>query len=539
VERIDTLVSTVPPSYAFATLWELVAATVPERIALVSGGSQRTYAQVEARASRLATWMQQRGVNEGSFVGLQIRNRSEHVEAMLAAYKLRAIPVNVNYRLREAELEYIYTDCGIVGIIHEFVDADVIGDAVRRMQATPWQLAVGPDFESAIAQSAADPVRQRSGDDLYVVYTGGTTGRPRAVVWRMEDAFFACIGGGDPTGTLGMISEPSQITDRLVPIASFLPAPPLVHASGMWSTLRWLLAGAKVTLLDHFSAVEIWNAVALERVTAMNIVGDAMGRPLLDALVDVQELDLSSLQQLTSGGARLSAAIREGLLRAFPGIVIKDSYGSSETGVHGSMTFQGTSLPGGLTTRDTVIVDPVSLIELGPEVSSRGLIARRGNVPLRYHGHPEASARTFIVKDDVRYAVTGDWGSRNADGTLNLVGRGSECINTGGEKVFTEEVEEVVLRHPHIADAVVVGAPDTTWGQVIVAIVTAREGTGVDVDEVRANCRAHLAGFKVPKRVIVVEALRRTVAGKVDYRWAREVALQGATSEMTHQGGTP
>jgi acyl-CoA synthetase (AMP-forming)/AMP-acid ligase II len=532
-------VRTIAPSYAFATLWELVAARVPERTALVSGGTRRTYAQVDERAARLATWMRQHGVNEGSFVGLQIRNRSEHVEAMLAAYKLRAIPVNVNYRLREAELEYIYSNCGIVGIIHEIVDADVTSEAARRMQATPWQLAVGPDFESAIAQSATDPIRQRSGDDLYVVYTGGTTGRPRGVVWRMEDAFFACIGGGDPTGTLGMIAEPSQITERLVPNASFLPAPPLVHAAGMWSTLRWLLAGAQVTLLDHFSAIDIWNAVALERVAAMNIVGDAMGRPLLDAFVDVEDLDLSSLQQLTSGGARLSAATREGFQRAFPKITIKDSYGSSEAGVHGSRTFQGTSAPGGLTTRDTVLVDPVSLVELEPDVSSQGLIARRGHVPLRYHRHPEASARTFIAKDEVRYAVTGDWGSLNADGTLNLIGRGSECINTGGEKVFTEEVEGVLLRHPQIADAVVVGAPDATWGEVVVAIVTARQGEELDAAEVRAHCRADLAGFKVPKRVIAVEALRRTVAGKVDYGWARQVALHGTTSEMTHQGGTP
>jgi acyl-CoA synthetase (AMP-forming)/AMP-acid ligase II len=511
-------------TFAFADLWELVAATVPDRTALVESGARQSFAELDERAGRLAGWLAAQGVGPGHYVGVQVRNRKEHVETVLAAYKLRAVPVNLNYRLGAAELRYLYLDSGLVGVVH---DEDQIGRVAEASHGLPqpiWTLCLGAPYEYAISACSPVAAPTRSSDDVYALYTGGTTGYPKAVEWRMEDAFFACVGGGDPTGERGPVSAPEDLVARLLAGRAFLPAPPLVHAAGMWTSLRWLLAGAKVVLLPRFDPAEIWAAVAAEGVTAMNIVGDAMAVPLLDALP--ADADLTCLRTVASGGAALSPAVRDRMLAALPWLTLKDSYGSSETGVHGWAVHDAAGCSDGFSVVDTVLLDPESLQPLPPGATTPGLVARRGRVPLRYRGDAAKSAATFVDLGGERYALTGDLAGLASDGTLRLIGRGSQCINTGGEKVFPEEVEQALREHPELSDAAVVGVPDERWGQMVVALVAGESSPECRPSEadVRAHCRLRLAPYKVPKRVLFVAEIERTVAGKVDYRWAVRVA---------------
>jgi acyl-CoA synthetase (AMP-forming)/AMP-acid ligase II len=514
------------PTFNFADLWELVCAAVPQRTAVVCGERHCSFAELDDRAARLATWMKDRGVGPGTFVGVHMRNAIEYVEATLAAYKLRAVPINVNYRLLEAELVHLYLDSGLVGVIHDRDLATRIHTVQYAAPDLSWTLCRGAEYAAAIVASPPlNPSGGRSGDDPYVLYTGGTTGKPKGVVWRMEDAFFACVGGGDPTANLGHIGRPEQIVERIHEGYAFLPAAPLIHAAGMWTTLRWLLAGAKVVLLPNFSPTEIWTAVAVERVTVMNIVGDAMARPLLDALAVSHHLDLSCLRTIASGGAPLSPAIRARLLGALPRLTVKDSYGSSETGVHGwSVHTTDSADQPRFTVTDTVVLDGDSLAELPAGSAQAGIVARRDRVPIRYHNDQTKSARTFLSLRGRRYALTGDLAHLEADGRLRLLGRGSQCINSGGEKVFPEEVEEVVRAHPGVLDAVVIGTPDPRWGQRVTAIVATVAGQSLTSTELRAHCHEAIAAFKVPKEVVFVDEIHRTAAGKPDYVWAAALA---------------
>ena len=515
--------SVAPNSFAFADLWEAVSASVPSRTALVSGERRLSFLELDDRAARLAGWLAERGVGPGTYVGVQMRNRVEHVEAMLAGYKLRAIPVNINYRLGPAELRYLYSDCGLVGVLHdEDLGADVTS-AVHGLAGVRWTLAVGEAYEHALTAAPLPPI-PRSGDDVYALYTGGTTGNPKAVEWRMEDAFFGCIGGGDPTAERGPVTHPGELVERILADRAFLPAAPLVHAAGVWTTLRWLLAGCKVVLLPRFAPAEIWDQVARERVTNMNIVGDAMARPLLEALPRGSQLDLTCLQAIATGGAPLSPETRERLLAALPHLILKDTYGASETGSHGWAVHSATRRATGFTAVDTVLLDPDTRQLLPAGSDQPGLVARRRHVPLRYRGDEVKSAATFLTIDGQRYALTGDLAVINPDGTLQLLGRQSQCINSGGEKIHPEEVEQALRDHPDVGDAVVVGVADKQWGQLVVAVVAPRPGSFPREEELRFHCRTQLAGYKVPKRVLLVAAVQRTVAGKLDYRWATQFA---------------
>jgi len=515
-----------PATFNFADLWEAVAATVPHRTAVVSGTARCTFGELDRRASGLSAWMAEAGVGPGDFIAVDMHNRVEYVETMLAAYKLRAVPINVNYRYRTAELVSLLTDAAAVGIVHDAEVAGAVLPAARALPSVPWTLECGPAYEQAVSSTTGPrPGGPRSGDDRYVLYTGGTTGAPKGVVWRMEDAFFACLGGGDPTGEHGWVDEPAAVLDRLVDSHAFLPAAPLMHAAGMWTTLRWLLAGAKVVLLPRFDAAALWSVIEAEQVNVVNIVGDTMARRLLDALEERPSLDLSSLRTVASGGAPLSAAVKVRFGAALPEVTLKDSFGSSETGVHGWSVFR----PGGnaaarFTTVDTVVLDPETLVPLPAGSPEEGVVARCGRVPLGYHRDPAKTAATFVTVGGRRCALTGDLGRFGADGALVVLGRGSQCINTGGEKVHAEEVEAVLRLHPGVEDAVVVAAPDPAWGQQVVAVVQPGSGAAPSDEEIRAHCRESLADFKVPRRIVRVEEVRRSPAGKADYRWAAEVA---------------
>jgi acyl-CoA synthetase (AMP-forming)/AMP-acid ligase II len=534
----------VAPTFNLADLFELVAQAIPDREALVSGEKRLSYAELDDRATRLADSLdRQLRVRPGDHVGLDLYNCCEYVEATFACFKLRAVPINVNYRYVAAELIPLFANAGLVGVVCD----GRTEEAVRGAAGDAWVIKLGAEYDELV--SAGDPKRafeQRSPDDHYVLYTGGTTGMPRGVVWRHEDIFFSALGSGNPGGP--PITAPEEIaeharTNRVQRLAPYL-APgdpgcdefvalslgPLMHASGQWMGYGTLLGGGRVVLYEepHLDLVKVLDLVERERVVMLSLVGDAAARPLVEALeANPGRWDTSSVRLLGSGGSILTADMRERLLAGLPSVLaINEAVGSSEapvqalaTAVRGAPTIESLKFTAreGIT---LVIDDDLRPVEPGSGVE--GWLAAGGRVPIGYHNDPEKSARTFVTIDGKRYSIPGDRALIEADGTIRLLGRGALCINTGGEKVYPEEVEAVLKAHPAIVDAVVVGVPDDRWGARVAAVVAA--GADLDIDHVQAHCRESLAGYKVPRSFAVVDAIERSPAGKADYRWAAEVA---------------
>lgn len=532
-------------TYNMADVWEAVSDRVGERTALVVGGVRRTYSELEGRSNRLADWMRSRGVAAGQHVGLYLMNGPEYVEAMLACYKLRAVPINVNYRYVADELRYLFDDADLVGVIFNRNFAGR-AEAVRPdLPRVAWWLAVedgsgeegsvtGEErYEDALATSSSErDFEARLDDDPYVIYTGGTTGLPKGVVWRQEDAFFACIGGGDPMRLLGPVESPRQVVDRIIDGSFvYMPVAPMMHAAGQWTALSWLFAGGTVVLqAGPLDAVRVWRAVEQEKVNVLTVVGDAVIRPLLDAWDADGPFDVSSMFSLASGGAPMSPALRRRVMEILPDCTIADGFGSSETGAQGTQRIDpGTDITDGLSrftpmSDSTTVLDDAAMAPVTPGSGEVGRVARKGHIPLRYHKDPAKTAATFVEIGGDRWVLTGDMATVESDGTIALLGRGSVCINTGGEKVYPEEVEGVIKAHPAVYDVVVVGVQDDRWGQRVAAVVQPSTGATVTLAEIGEHCRASLAGYKVPRALAVVEKVQRSPAGKADYRWAAEVA---------------
>jgi acyl-CoA synthetase (AMP-forming)/AMP-acid ligase II len=481
-----------------------------------------------------------------------MRNSIEHLEAMFACYKLRAVPINVNYRYVDDELAYLLDDADAVGIVHDAGVADRAERVARRCPAVRFVLDVDSALVAAEVEGApaGRDLGPRSPDDHYVLYTGGTTGMPKGVLWRHEDIFFGAMGGGNPGGppierpddiVVSVIDNPAQRLTPFLPEGEARPEQfvslalgPLMHASGQWSAIGTLLGGGRVVLYDrlHVDMEHVLDLVERERVNAMNLVGDASARPLLATLTEQRgRWDTSSLRLLGSGGSILSGDAKEALMAALPSVLaIVEGIGSSESPAQAVAvtTRTGTAAPSRSLTfaakAETIVIDD----DLRPVPRGSGVVGRlatRGRVPLGYYKDPDRSARTFVEIDGVRWSLPGDMATIDADGTVHLLGRGSLCINTGGEKVYPEEVEAVLKGHPAVVDAVVVGAPDAQLGQRVVAIVEPVPGAGApDLAALQEHCRAHLAGYKVPRASHVVEVVVRTAAGKADYAWARSVA---------------
>lgn len=540
-----------PHEFNLADIWECAADVVPHREALVVVGGPNprrlTYGELEARANRLAHALAERGVGAGDHVGLYLRNGTEYVEGFLAAFKLRAVPINVNYRYVADELAYLFDDADLVALVHHAEFADRVAEVAPRVPGLTTYLTVADgtgtataagaeDYEAALA--AASPERDfgpRSGDDPYILYTGGTTGMPKGVVWRQEDAFFACIGGGDPTRYEGVVERPEQLLERVQDTDApftFLPVAPLMHAAAQWTSLSWLYVGGRVVLMPgSLDPDAIWTAVGEERVNLLVVVGDAVARPLLDgwdAAGGADAYDTSSLFAIGSGGAPLTPALRRRLVTTFPNCVVNDGFGSSETGAQGNrqgLTADADDGPPRFSPLDgntLVLDDQLHPVEPGSGVVGR--VALKGHIPLRYHKDPEKTAATFVEADGERWVVTGDMAEVEADGSIVLLGRGSVCINTGGEKVFPEEVEAVLKAHDSVYDAVVVGVEDERWGQTVAAVVAPAPGESIDEAALVDHARAHLAGYKVPRSVTVVDEVVRSPVGKADYRWAKATA---------------
>jgi acyl-CoA synthetase (AMP-forming)/AMP-acid ligase II len=531
-----------------ADLFECVVDHVGERDALVCGSRRHSYRSLDEAANRAAHALARAGVRPGDHVALYLANSVEHVEVMLACYKLRAVPVNVSFRYVADELAYLCRDSGAVALCFDEALAAEVG-AVSLDDLPELLVEVPGVYEQLVGGEAADrsgfPVR--SADDHYVLYTGGTTGRPKGVVWRHEDIFFATMGGGNPGGPPITRAEeigPNAIVNRAQRAAPFLPPDhpgperfvslalgPLIHASGQWSAIGTLLGGGTAVLYDraHMDMEHVLSLVEREHVVALNLVGDASARPLLDTLAETPErFDTSSLLLVGSGGSILSADVKERLLETLPSVLaIVDGIGSSEVPAQAvAVTTRAGDRPRPLRfapKAETMVVDD-HLRPVAAGAGAVGRLATRGRLPIGYHNDPEKTAATFVEIDGVRWTLPGDMATVEADGSIRLLGRGSQCINTGGEKVYPEEVEAVVKAAPGVADAVVVGAPDPRWGETVVAVVQPRAGAEPTLEEIDRACRGHLAGYKVPRRLVVVDEVRRSPAGKPDYSWAREVA---------------
>ena len=529
-------------TYNLAELFERVVRHDPGRDALVTAKGRLTYGQLDDRANRLATVLNDRGVGEGTRVGLQLLNGPEYLEGMLAAFKLRAVPININYRYVERELVHLFDNADIaVLVVHERF-ATVASEAASQVAGLDHLLVVdddsasghpagAEDYESAVtAAEPATPVRGRSGDDVYCAYTGGTTGMPKGVLWRHEDIFFAAMGGGDPTTLEGPITNPDQLIERVPAVGGVtLLTPPLMHVSAHWGAMQGLFGGGKVVLPPPGSLdpAAVWDLAAAEGANVMVIVGDAMARPLADHLAANPRDDIGQLLAIGSGGAILSASTRAQLNALLPNVLIVDGYGSSETGVAGSGT--GDTSEGGpsfmMKSDTTVLDDELKPVEPGSGVIGR--LARQGHVPLGYYKDESSTAATFVEVDGARWVLPGDMATVKENGEIILLGRGSGSINTGGEKVFPEEVEAALKSHADVFDVLVVGVADDRWGQQIVALVEPREASAeISAEAVREHGRNELAGYKVPREVLFVENVVRGPNGKPDYKWAKAYAEQ-------------
>ncbi len=513
-----------------ADLFEVVVDTVGDRDALVAGDRRLTYVELDERANRLAHHLAAQGVGPGDHVGLQLVNGSEYVEGMLAAYKIRAVPINVNYRYVEAELTYLFDDADLVAlVVHDQFVESARAAAGPKLQHT---LVVGADGGYEAALAAASPERPdragRSGDDLYCVYTGGTTGMPKGVLWRHEDIFFGAMGGGDPMQMGNRIETLDDLPSRIPPMGlTGLVTPPLMHASAQWTAFSLFFGGGKLIFTPggRFEAAEILTLIGAEKANMLVIVGDAMARPLADELVSAEAgtYDTSSLIVIGSGGAILSSAMKEQIAELLPTTMIVDGFGSSETGVQGTRAGQSDKPMFSVNEQTAVLDDDFNPIEPGSDQTGR--LARRGHIPLGYYNDAEKTANTFTEINGVRWVLPGDMAKVDADGTVILLGRGSVSINSGGEKIYPEEVEAALKAHPCVFDAVVVGTPDERWGEKVTAVVQARPDAALSLEDIQEFCRTRIAGYKVPRALALVDQMVRSPSGKADYRWAKEYAL--------------
>jgi acyl-CoA synthetase (AMP-forming)/AMP-acid ligase II len=393
---------------------------------------------------------------------------------------------------------------------------------------------IGPDYEAALAtQSEARDFAPRSNDDLYILFTGGTTGMPKGVVWRHADVVMA-LGGGIDVFTGDKMQSPTGFVEKGrngFSLVSY-PLPPLMHGASQWSVMGQSFLGNKVVLRAKFDAADVWRTIGHEKANLIMITGDAMARPLLEEYEKSKDqYDVSSLFAVSSSAVLFSQTCKDQFIEHFPNLVVTDAIGSSEGGANGiTQVTKGGTVETGLRVkgaRDSTVLDD-DLRPTAPGVMGR--LARTGNIPLRYHKDPEKSAATFVTAPDgTRYVIPGDFAVMNDDGTITLIGRGSVCINSGGEKIFPEEVENALKGHPEVYDAVVVGVADERWGERVAAVVQPRPGTMPTLESVQEYCRKHVAGYKVPRQLTLVEQMVRSPSGKSDYRWAKQVATADAS----------
>lgn len=526
-----------------ADLAEHAIDAVPDRVALICGSDQLTYGQLEEKANRLAHYLISQGVKKDDKVGLYCRNRNEIVVAMLGIVKAGAILVNINFRYVEGELRYLFDNSDMVALVHERQYSDRVANVLPDTPNVKTVLVVedgsdldyqrygGVEFEAALAQGSPErDFGPRSADDIYLLYTGGTTGFPKGVMWRHEDIYRVLFGGTD-FATGEPIADEYDLAKQAAANAPMVrhPIPPMIHGATQSATWMSLFSGQTVVLAPEFDADQVWRTIHDHKVNLLFFTGDAMARPLLDALLAHQdagnEYDLSSLFLLASTAALFSPSIKEKLLELLPNRIITDSIGSSETGFGGtSIVAKGEEHTGGprVTIDKTTVVLDDDGNEVQPGSGVRGIIAKRGHIPVGYYKDEKKTAETFRTINGVRYAIPGDFAQVEADGTVTMLGRGSVSINSGGEKIYPEEVEAALKTHPDVFDALVVGVPDARYGQHVAAVIQPRGNARPSLEDINTCARTEIAGYKVPRSLWFVDEVKRSPAGKPDYRWAKE-----------------
>jgi 3-oxocholest-4-en-26-oate---CoA ligase len=543
--------------FNLADLFESVAARVPQRVAVAWRDTRLTYDELDRRSNRFAHGLEALGIAVDDHVGVYMYSRPEYLETMVASYKVRAVPINVNYRYVCEELVYLFDNAELRVLVLEAAFAPVVASIRARLPRLQHVIVVadGSDGAEALpeavayedllaAQVSSAGFGPRTGDDAYIAYTGGTTGQPKGVLWRHEDIFFATMTPGV------VVTRPEEVADnavlpvhpRLLSLAEqgvAVPAifvsyalGPLMHVSGHWSAWGAILSGGRSVLHPSrtMDAETVLRTIEREEATMLTIVGDSMGRPIVEAIEESPgRYGLSSVLMLGSGGSILSTDVKGRLFAGFPSaMVLTEAIGSSESPAQAvSVTVRGQEAGQALrfsgSDRTTVFDDELRPVSAGS--GAVGRLATKGRVPVGYFHDPEKSAATFVSVDGVRWALPGDMATIEADGTIRLLGRGTMCINTGGEKVYPEEVEAVLKAHPAIVDAVVVGVPDPRFGERVAAVIQPTAGTTApSVESLQAHCRHRLAGHKVPRQIAVVGEVPRSPSGKADYPWARQVA---------------
>jgi acyl-CoA synthetase (AMP-forming)/AMP-acid ligase II len=517
-----------------ADLFEGLADAIGDRVALVTPGADGTehltYAELDAHANRLAHHLRDAGVGPGQHVGVHLYNGLEYIATVLAALKIRAVPVNVNYRYVAAELEYLYRDAELVALVYDADFEDRVTAAAWEAPSLRHRVVCGGSSPHAVryadALSSASPGRDfpaRSGEDLYIIYTGGTTGMPKGVMWRCEDLFMA-FGGGNPYG------EPRATPDEVIEAAragnpiTMMTTAPLMHGAAQMTTFICWWMGGRIVYNRRFDPAEVLRTIEREKVVSIGITGDAVARPLTEEIA-AGSYDLSSLVVFSSTGAILSGTVRDRLSELLPNVMIIDSFGSSESGYTASGV-EGSTPESGLRYRPNSprlrVLDD-DLRPVSPGSGALGQLAKSGPIALGYWNDPAKTARTFVQVDGERWLLTGDIATVEDDGTISIFGRGSQCINTGGEKVFPEEVEAVLKGHPAVFDAVVTGIADERFGERVAAVIQPYDEVP-STGELDTHCRDRLSGYKVPRTYAFVATLERSPAGKADYRWAKDIA---------------
>ena len=532
-----------------ADIFEGVVDRVPDREAIVHGSTRLTYKELDARSNKAANALKKLGIKKGSHVGIYAFNCVEWLEIMLGAYKLCAIPININYRYVEEELKYLIENADMEAIFYHKQFSKKLQNIKGQLPLLKSFICINDhsdnenvieesfDFESLIINEDESRLKvQRSGDDQYILYTGGTTGMPKGVVWRMEDVLMT-LGGGIDAVTGEKYKTPEEFADKCYQDQTIaLALAPFMHGGAQWQSFNAFFSGWKLIINDQisFDADYIWEVVAKEKVMNLTIMGDAMGRPLCDALPKAIEkgLDLSSLFVLSSTASVFSATIKDTILEFLPNLFLIDAVGSSETGATGVNihTRDGKLKDSGggpkftkpdfseILNLDTKDIIPPS------DTQTIGYLARKGHVPLAYYKDEEKSKKTFIEVNGERYSIPGDMAKYEADGQMTLLGRGSVSINSGGEKIFPEEVEMALKAHPNIFDCLVVGVKDDRWGQKVVAVIQRREDIEMSLEEIKEVASKYIASYKMPKAIVFSELIERAPSGKPNYQWAQQYA---------------
>jgi acyl-CoA synthetase (AMP-forming)/AMP-acid ligase II len=533
-----------------ADLFEHAVDAAPENLAVKVGDRAVTYADLEADANRLAHYLQAQGVKPGDHVAIYAKNSVEHVVATLAIVKVRATTINVNYRYVEAELDYIFDNADVVALIHErsyaplvakcwekhdkLTVAVVVDDALDPDDHSDFSSYGGVHYDDAIAgQSAERDFGERSADDIHIIYTGGTTGFPKGVMWRHED-FWRVLGGGIDFYTGEPLEELDQSKQATDPRMVTFPLSPLMHGGAQAGLLMHLFAGHLTVLEPKFDPVRTWEIIEREKVQLIFMTGDAMARPLIEAFeakaATGTPYDGSSLFAISSSAAIFSPPVKARWMAAFPNAVFTDSVGATETGFSGMGMQDANNISPdgpviGLGPGSVVLDENNQILDLEKSIGKTGRLGRGGSVPVGYYKDPAKSAATFLEIDGARYSVPGDFARIEEGGRVTLLGRGSNCVNTGGEKVYPEEVEMAVKGHPAVYDVLVVGIPDEKYGQAVAAVVELREGTSLELEDLRTYLREHLSGYTLPRSLTVVDRVPRNATGKAQYPAAKEMAL--------------